>query len=59
MYKVVFLFVVSQQPANTKFCFKLGKTATEAPKVVETVYRNEALSHTHVYFTEHSHDTTP
>lgn len=35
-----------EQPANIKFCFKLGKTATEAQKVLETVYKNEALSHT-------------
>jgi len=39
-----------EQPANIKFCFKLGKTATEAQRDLETVYKNEALSqHTHLF----------
>jgi hypothetical protein len=43
-----------EQPANIKFCFKLGKTATEAQRDLETVYKNEALSHTHIFISQNT-----
>jgi hypothetical protein len=33
-----------EQRANTKFCFELGKTATETYEMLQTVYCDEALS---------------
>jgi hypothetical protein len=45
-----------EQPTNIKFCFKLGKTATEAQTDLETLYKKGSpISYTHIYFTEHSH----
>lgn len=33
-----------EQRANIKFCFKLGKTSTEAHKMFRTVYGDEAVT---------------
>jgi len=35
-----------EQLANFKFCLELGKTATQANKRLQTVYANDASSHT-------------
>jgi transposase len=38
-----------EQRVNIKFCVKLGKTPTETYEMLQTVYDNEALSHSSVF----------
>jgi hypothetical protein len=45
----VFLTAVMEQEGNIKFCVKLGKMLTETCKMLQTVYGDEALSHSSVF----------
>jgi hypothetical protein len=45
---VGFLFIIMELVANIKFCFRLGKIATEICKVLESVDGNDAICHMHV-----------
>jgi hypothetical protein len=38
-----------EQRVNIKFCVKLGKTPTETYEMLQTVYGDEALSHSSVF----------
>jgi hypothetical protein len=45
----VFLTAVMERRVNIKFCVKLDITPTETYKTLETVYGDEALSHSSVF----------
>jgi hypothetical protein len=45
----VFLTAVMEQRVNIEFCVKLGKTPTETYEMLQTVYGDEALSHSSVF----------
>jgi hypothetical protein len=38
-----------EQSAAVKFCFLLGKTAAEAVAMLQTTYKEAAMSKTHIY----------
>jgi hypothetical protein len=38
-----------EQRANIKFCFKMGKTATETFQLIKQPYGDNALSHARVF----------
>jgi hypothetical protein len=38
-----------EQKANIKFCFKMGKTATETSQLIKQAYDDSALSRTWVF----------
>jgi hypothetical protein len=42
----VLFFVAMEQRAHPKLCFKLWKISTVTHKMLETVYKNEAVYHT-------------
>ncbi|CAK9803056.1 Protein GVQW3 [Anthophora quadrimaculata] len=39
----------TEQRANIKFCFKLGKSATDTFEMIQTVYGSEAMSRKNVF----------
>jgi transposase len=45
----VFLIAVTEQRVHIKFCAKLVKMPTETYEMLQTVYGDEALSHSSVF----------